>query len=291
MHIVKIPKGGGRYRTIYVPNPEEKRRLKALVPALNERAAHHDPHRVMHGFMPGRSPVTNAMQHRGYAYSLSFDLENFFDHVTPKQVDAVLGFPFSTHDRYHICFVHRRARQGLPTSPALANIAASPMVKEIMSLRQMGRFGWTFVFTTYADDLTFSFDRFATSLWLKRTVPEIVSRHGFKLNPDKTRLQAASAGRRMITGVAVDNTTVLRVPRRIKRKIRAAWHQAWQKKSPVERAQARTGYHGLNEWARLKLPAGYSPPPDGPPGQQVVIGVPLGNTHVVTFALYYRKFP
>lgn len=287
MHIVKIPKGNGRFRTIYVPNPEEKRRLSALVAPLNGRALHHDTHRVMHGFMPGRSPVTNALQHRGYAYSLSFDLENFFDHVTPAHVDAVLGFPFSTHDRYHICFVRSRARQGLPTSPALANIAASPMVKEIMSLRQMGRFGWTFVFTTYADDLTFSFDRFATSLWLKRTVPEIVRQHGFKINPEKTRLQSAVAGRRMITGVAVDNTTVLRVPRHIKRKIRAARHKFFKTRSPAVRGQLR----GLNEWARLKLPAGYSPPPDGPPGQQIVVGVPLGNTHVVTFALYYRKFP
>lgn len=285
MHIVKIPKGDGRYRTIYVPSPERKRQLSRLVGPLSQRALEKDVHRVMHGFMPGRSPVTNAMQHRGYAYSLSFDLEDWFDSVTPGHIDRVLGFGFSTHHAYKICLVYNRPRQGLPTSPALANIAASPMVNDIMKLRQMGRFGWTFVFTLYADDMTFSFDRFATALWLKHAIPELVKRHGFKINPDKTRLQFAGAGKRMITGVAVDDT--LRVPRYIKRKIRAARHKYLKTRSPVVRGQLR----GLMEWQQLRTPAGYQPPQDAIPGQTIVVGVPLGDVHVVTFAVYYRKFP
>src|SRR5258708_358251 len=89
MRIIRIPKKDRTWRVIYAPNPEEKAALKALVPELNVAALKMDKHGVSHGFMPGRSPVTNAMAHRGFMYSLSFDLESWFDTVTPWHLATI----------------------------------------------------------------------------------------------------------------------------------------------------------------------------------------------------------
>lgn len=252
MRIQTIRKKNGSPRLIYCPNPEEKAALRKLLPDLNAAALAADKHGVAHGFMPGRSAVTNAMAHRGHAYSLSFDLADWFDTVKLHHLGTtkVGGWVLTTdRDRVlSICFVDGAARQGLPTSPAIANIAAAPMDAEIMALRVRGRVGWNFdVYTRYADDLTFSFEREGTARWLMRVIPEIVERHGFKINPNKTRLQCAHAGRRMITGVGVD--AGIHPPRYIKRKIRAAAHRMGRN------PWSRNHHHGLSEWARLRPPA------------------------------------
>lgn len=245
MKIVAIPKKNGQRRVIYCPNPDEMKRLRAQVERLNGFAIMLDRHGVAHGFMPRRSPVTNAMAHRGYPFSMSFDLEDWFNTVTLEHVRNIPGL---INDETSECFIFGAARQGLPTSPAMANIAAAAMDNEIMALRVRSRMGWSFgVYTRYADDMTFSFVREATARWLKEIIPPLVERHRFKVNPAKTRLQSARAGRRMITGVAVDDE--IHAPRKIKRRLRAAAHQG-------NVAQAR----GLREWRRLRLPEGYEPP-------------------------------
>lgn len=249
MRIIYIRKKNGSKREIYAPSPDEKARLRRQVGRLNGFALMLDRHGVVHGFMPLRSPVTNALAHRGYAFSLSFDLEDFFNTVTPEHV---MNIPGLMSDELAYCFVDGAAKQGLPTSPALANIAASAMDNDIMALRVRSRLGWSFgEYTRYADDLTFSFDREHTARWLLEVIPPVVERHRFRINPAKTRLQAASAGRRIITGVAVDSD--IHVPRKMKRRLRAARHQ-------MNMAQAR----GLREWSRLRLPAGYVPPQPPP---------------------------
>jgi len=254
MKITYIRKRNGSLREIYCPSPEEKAVLRAQVERLNEFARMLDQHHVAHGFMPRRSPVTNAMQHVGYAFSLSFDLEDWFNTVTPQHVMHVPGL---MSDEACLCFVDGAAKQGLPTSPAMANIAAAQMDHEIVSLRARGRLGWNYgVYTRYADDLTFSFMLEATARWLKEVIPPIVERHRFKINESKTRLQAARAGRRMITGVAVDDE--IHAPRAIRRRIRAARHQRnWNQ------------LRGLREWARLRMPHNYNPP--APPPQAVAV--------------------
>lgn len=249
MKIIHIRKRNGSVREIYCPSQDEKAWMRAQVPRLNGFALMLDTHHVSHGFMPNRSPVTNALQHRGYAFSLSFDLEDWFNTVTVGHIDYVPGL---MSNAVAICFVDGAAKQGLPTSPALANIAAARMDQEIVALRARGRLGWNYgVYTRYADDLTFSFMLEATARWLKEVIPPIVGRHRFKINQTKTRLQAARAGRRMITGVAVDDR--LHVPREIRRRMRAASHQRnWDQ------------LRGLREWARLRLPHLYQPPPPPP---------------------------
>ncbi len=280
MQIIRKKKKSGGERLIYAPSPEEKARLKALVPELNAAALAEDRHGVAHGFMPGRSPVTNAMTHRGYEYSLSFDLADWFDTVTPWHLARVMH----NLDRkyYELCFVDGAARQGLPTSPAIANIAASPMDAEIVALRVRSRLGWTYgQYSRYADDLTFSFDREATARWLLNVIPPIVERHGFKINPAKTKLQWAGAGRRMITGVAVDSE--IHAPRYIRRRVRAAAHRMGG--NPWARAQ----HNGLKEWTKLVLPHDYRPPTTFREAVRVIANTIIAAPGNFVRALFGRK--
>lgn len=232
MKIVKIPKRKGEFRTIYVPSYPEKRALKKLMPALNKamlKCTH------AHGFKPGTSAVTNAIQHVGYRYSLCFDLKDFFDTVTPAHVAGKL--PKEIIEKV---FVDGHPRQGLPTSPAVANLAAYDLDLRIVRLKK--RFNIDFVYTRYADDLSFSFQDIHTVDVLLREVPVLVEKFGFVINTRKTEFQDATKRRRHITGVGVDDQTI-HPTRAAKRKLRAALHQ-----------QNTNQANGLAEWCKLKLP-------------------------------------
>lgn len=249
MRTFTIRKKSGKLRTVYQPSAEELAMLNPLVKPLNMAAVSANEYGVQHGFQPKRSSVTNALQHKGWRFTLSFDLQDFFDSVTRDKFENTIIDEVSDFD---ICFPDGAARQGLPTSPALANIAAAPMDKEILEfvsdivkpkrkLSLAEGIKRDCVYTRYADDLTFSFDSVGWFDRLKAGVPAIVEKHGFKINPEKTRTQAAGAGRRVITGIAVD--TKLHPLRSTKRRLRAALHQR-------HTSEAR----GLAEWCKLKMP-------------------------------------
>jgi len=249
--IVKIPKGNGRFRTIYMPRADIKQRLKNYVPALERTALEVCPPNVVHGFWPARSCVSNAAMHVGYEYTVCMDLTDFFDHCTldammPHIIRSQKGWGITTYAKEYIA-PDGACRPGLPTSPAAANICASEMDWALVGLVHDE---WGVQYTRYADDLTFSCDDFDTVKRLLESVPEIVASHGFKVNERKTRVQCARAGRRIITGVAVDDTGVYPT-RKAKRKLRAARHKVTLKpNNPHWKHRAA----GLAEWCKCKRP-------------------------------------
>jgi hypothetical protein len=269
-----IRKRNGTVRVIYSPGQYLKEACRAALPRLEEIVESFPASRFHHGFMRGRSPVTNAMQHYGLDYTLNFDIQDFFDSVTYDKVLRVLpvGRPYHLPEAF---FPDGAARQGLPTSPLLAVLSVMPMTAEIASLTSRGRLGIPFTFTFYADDITMSFPREATARWLKEIIPPLVERHGFKVNPAKTRLQSARAGRRIITGVAVDDE--VHAPRKIRRRMRAAAHQRnWPQ------------LRGLREWAMLRMPWNYQEPTPPPEEAQVVRTVEI--TYVAADTYVHATF-
>lgn len=287
MQFVKIPKGHGKFRTICVPTPEEKIANRLWIPRLNGLLklawlTYPQNENPIHGFVEGRSPVTNAMVHRGWKFTLTMDLKDFFDTVGFKHVVRYLSH--ADWDRFtaDCLFVNKPdigilqpmkcAVQGMPASPFIANLAASQMDKDILELVTTGRCGKSFVYTRYCDDLTFSFDTPDVGIMLKREVHRIAAIHGFEINQAKTKLQCAASGRRIITGVSVDND--IRMTRETRRRIRAARHQirtritgrnrariasiARERKAKGDTASMHgllvSGYRGLLEWSRMRLP-------------------------------------
>lgn len=235
MQVLRIPKGNGKYRTVYAPEKEEKEHLQSLIPQLVKIAKVRCHPQVVHGFMPGRSPLTNALPHVGFQYTVNMDLRNFFDTVLITHVmDLIPAHLLSDVMKYGA------ARQGLPTSPLVANIAAAAMDWELLVELPDG-----VVYTRYADDLSFSFNEPLFIGDITSLTTRVVQRHKFLVNTDKTHVQWAGAGRRIITGVAVDDHRAYPT-RAVRRRLRAARHQG----NPGSCA-------GLTEWCKLKLPAAY----------------------------------
>lgn len=232
MKIIQLPKGRGKFRKIYMPDRDMKRSLKGLVSEIADRAVKASD--SIHGFAKGRSPVTCAMQHVGRKFTVTMDLTDFFESVNESHLRGKLSKEILSQ-----VLVDGAPRQGLPTSPAVANLAAADMDKAI--LKYIDKLGREVVYTRYADDLTFSCDEEELVSSLLCNIPAIVSRCGFRINKEKTHVYNAKAGRRMIVGVAVDDS--IHVPRYIKRKMRAAKHQ-----------ENQNSYRGLEEWSKLKLP-------------------------------------
>jgi len=240
MKITKIPKGNGKFRTIYCPSQNEKNDLRYILHPINQHALAIDTHKVAHGFMPGRSIVTNALAHVGdWQITLHFDFEDFFDSVDRVMFEEssfvsnakLGGFGRERWVMAH-CFPDGAARQGLPTSPAIANIAAAPFDAAVIALREsltpkrriLGSRGPAFVYTRYADDLTFSCNSEAVAARILKEIPALAAAHGFKINADKTTRQHARAGHRIVTGIAATPTGILPT-RQARRKLRAASHQ------------------------------------------------------------------
>ena len=233
--IVRIPKGNGRFREIAVPSKEDRLRLRGLLPDLERILNRLDSQRANYAFQRNRNCAQMALRHIGYRYTLSMDLEDFFESVTCAHVERVVPDAI-----LHQCFIDDRAKQGLPTSPILSTIAFLPV--DVRIAGALGKLGLDAIYTRYADDLVFSFDDHRAVGRIQAIVRQIVTDAGFRVNERKTRLQDARNGRIVITGIGVDQDG-LHATRRTKKKMRAASHQ-----------ESRRSLAGLTEWAKCKLP-------------------------------------
>ena len=144
---------GTKRRWIEAPDRELKAAQRWLLDQWLYRLA---PTDAAHGFVPGRSIVSNAAQHVGCAWVVTADLRNFFPSLGASRVAQVLTEFEQPADvtAALVRLVTRRQRlpPGAPTSPQLANLVARRL-----DLRLLGwarRSGWNY--TRYADDLTFS---------------------------------------------------------------------------------------------------------------------------------------
>jgi retron-type reverse transcriptase len=194
-----------------------------------------------HGFVPGRSIVTNARPHVGRAVVVNVDLRDFFPTVTFRRVKGLFhALGYSEHVAtvlallctepprvpaevdgkvYHVALGQRVLPQGACTSPALTNALCRRLDRRLDALAR--RHG--FAYTRYADDLTFSGDRPAAVGRLLRSVRSILEDEGFAEQPSKTRVMRR-ARRQEVTGVTVNSRPS--ICRKEVRALRALLHNA-----------------------------------------------------------------
>lgn len=214
----------GRKRWIEAP----KAGLKSVQRLLLDRVLYRLPaSSFAHGFVPGRSIVSNARVHCGWPTVVTMDLRKFFPSTTTDMVARALDrLPFGQPDRERIVLLTTRGGhlpQGAPTSPHLANLVARPMDFRLHGLAQAS--GWRY--TRYADDLAFSGD--GNPRGLVRAVAEIAAETGYQVARHKTRIMGRSK-RQTVTGLVVNERVTL--PREKRRLLRAALHRVrtrgWQ---------------------------------------------------------------
>lgn len=239
-----LPKKTGGERTISAPMPRLKR---AQYWVLDNVLAKVPLHGAAHGFVPGRSIVSNAAPHTGKAVVINLDLKDFFPSVTYPRIKGVFrALGYGEHvattlallcsenaaDELEVdgerFFVGGKGRdrvlpQGAPTSPMLTNILCRRLDRRLKGLA--AKLGFTY--TRYADDLTFSAAPEGTTQvgQLLRRVHHVLRDEGFT-HPDKQRVMRASS-RQEVTGIVVNEKPS--VSRTERRRLRAALHTAQRK--------------------------------------------------------------
>ena len=260
--IIKISKNNGTFRIIYAPNSEMKRKLKKKVRNLSKMVDKYDVNNSVVGFRTNVNCASSAMRHIGYACTIKMDLSNFFDTVN---IDH-LGYLSKTEIKIvESCLIEGVPRQGLPTSPAISNLAFIPVDTNIRTI--VDDIVADYEYTRYADDLILSFnigDNTQTNLdriskLLISEISSIILDKNFILNKRKTTVKMASSGNRIITGIAVNASRVM-MSRKTRRKIRAANHQGNYNSSL-----------GLNEWGSCKIP-----------NTKLIRGLILGTDFILT---------
>jgi RNA-directed DNA polymerase len=266
-----IPKRGGGERAIWAPLPK----LKAAQHWVLRNVAEKLPvHGAAHGFLPGRSTLTNAAAHTGARLVVKMDVKDFFPTVTLKRVKGIFrkaGYreqvatllallcteaPREVVEQdgqtYYVSLGPRCLPQGAPTSPALTNTLCLRLDRRVSGLAK--RFGWRY--TRYADDLTFSLPAGHEGEphvgTLMGQVRRIVEAEGFRLHPDKTRVHR-DGGRQQVTGLVVNGDGKPRVPRALRRQLRAAVHNLGQGK-PLKEGETVARLAGYAAYVHMTDP-------------------------------------
>lgn len=237
-HRYGIPKKTGGIRAISAPKPALANAqrwvlAKILAGLATEPAAH--------GFVPGRSIVSNATPHVSKAVVVNLDLKDFFPTLTFARVEGLFesfGYgpavatclsllctepPRVALDldgrALSVALGARVLPQGACTSPAITNLVCRRLDRRLAGLA--AKFG--FAYTRYADDLTFSRDSGDGVGGLLHHVRAVLVDEGFVEHPKKTHVMRR--GRRQeVTGVTVNAKAS--VSRAEVRELRAILHNA-----------------------------------------------------------------
>jgi RNA-directed DNA polymerase len=244
----EIPKAKGGTRRISAPRAKLRRVQRVLLEQILGKVP---VHAACHGFVAGRSTVTNARPHERAQVVLKLDLKDFFPTVHYRRVKGLfeqLGYGADVAATLAGLTTHRpklpngdvvwpgMLPQGAPTSPALANLACRRLDRRLEQLA--GKCGA--IYTRYADDLTFSFAeppavKLGRFLWW---VDAICQQEGFTERPDKRRVLRAGHQQR-VTGLVVNERAA--VSRAERRRFRAILHNC-AKHGVASQAQGREDF-------------------------------------------------
>ena len=212
----RIPKKSGGFRLIEDPTEPLKKTLQKLNRHL--QACHYfQKTTAAYGFVavPVKDPdprniLTNAQKHRNKDWLLNADFLDFFHAVRDDAVRAIfINLPFCFSEDLVEVLVglttyKGRLPMGSPTSPVLSNLASRGLDQDLLYMANSQH--W--VYTRYADDLSFSSDEPFTMLHLSE-IRNTASLYGYAFNENKIHICSPSV-EKYITGLKV--TEVVNLP-------------------------------------------------------------------------------
>jgi hypothetical protein len=204
----------GRLRVIEIPD--------AFLAAVQRRIFAHlvelelDLPSCVHGYVRGRSHISNAAAHVGKRWLQKFDIRDFFPSITSQAVVNVLsdiGFTLSAAEILsQLLSYNDRLPLGACTSPLLSNLCLRPLDTVLQNTAiERG-----LIYTRYSDDMTFSGDE---QFDLEEEVDIAVSAAGFRLNRKKS-VTARYGQAQYVTGLSISDNVGPRLPKQFKRRLR-----------------------------------------------------------------------
>ncbi len=252
-----VPKKSGGERMLSAPHQQLAAAQEWI---FNQILAKLPAHDAAHGFVKGRSIVTNARPHVGAAVVINCDLTDFFPSITVHRViglfkhigyspavATILALLVTDSPRrkvlykskpWYVATGPRGLPQGACTSPTLSNLIARRLDSRLTGIAKK----LDLTYTRYADDLTFSSKSSSDRIgYLIARIRHIASDEGFAVNEKKTRV-LKQAARQSVTGVVVNVEPA--ACRATRRKLRAILHNA-----------SKTGLNSQNRAQRKSFPA------------------------------------
>ena len=261
----EVKKRSGGMRLLSAPHATLAKAQAQVLRTILDKLPTEEP---AHGFIKGRSTVTNATPHLKRDLVVNLDLKDFFPSVTFPRVRGVfkkLGYsPAVATVLALLCTESPRRKveydgqalwvavgpralpQGACTSPALSNQVAKRLDRRLKAMATKS--GWSY--TRYADDLTFSAPKSneAGVAMLLARVRHVVVDEDFTLQEKKGRVQRAS-GRQTVTGIVV-NVQKPGLPREQVRELRAILHNARKTSLAAQNREARPHFEA---WLRGRI--------------------------------------
>jgi RNA-directed DNA polymerase len=235
-----VPKRSGGERLLSAPMPELAAAQEWVLVNLLEKLPTHP---AAHGFVPGRSTVSNAEPHVSRDVVVNTDLKDFFPSITFHRVAGLfrmVGYSpavatifallctdaprkkvtYAGKD-FYVAAGPRALPQGACTSPAISNLVSKRLDSRLAGIAT--KMGWTY--TRYADDISLSADGEAAQKvgYMLARVRHIAEDEGFSVNHAKTRVLRQST-RQLVTGVVVNDRPG--IDRATVRRLRAILHHA-----------------------------------------------------------------
>lgn len=221
-----IPKRSGGSRRILAPE-DTLRDLQRLI--LRRVLARLKAHPCATGFERGQSIVTNARPHAGRDIVLRTDIRDFFESTSAKRVEAYfrkIGWNREAAGVLtRLCTYKGGLPQGAPTSPRLSNLVNTPLDAALASAARRHNI----TYTRYADDMTFSSDAKEREALMRLLgfARHAAGELGYTLHGGKKTRIRRRHERQLVTGLVVNNSP--RLPREIRRRLRAAEHALREK--------------------------------------------------------------
>ena len=162
--------------------------------------------------------------HCGKKYVLKMDIKDFYGSVPYPFIEQVIKNVCkrikNADINYYLMIttVDDKLPTGAPTSAHIANACFSPVDKRIKDYANMLGVNYS----RYMDDLTFSCDDKYLLNLIEKYVTKTLGNFGYKLNERKTKYISDNKQQNVL-GVIVNNKDV-RLPKKLRRKLRAALH-------------------------------------------------------------------
>lgn len=227
-----IPKKSGDFRTIYAPNLQ----LRTIQGKIkNELEKYYKPHSHAHGFISGKSILTNSKKHLEKKWLVNIDLKDFFPSITAKRIYGLFqSKPFSFNKQVasylaSILTYNNQLPQGAVTSPIISNMICLAIDKRLSSYCERH----DITYTRYADDITFSSHNQSSLQKVYRRennnvsheIKQIIRKNGFEVNENKIRCNYYFKHQE-VTGIKTNKQPNIKSFQ--KYRIRSMLH-AWQK--------------------------------------------------------------
>lgn len=241
-----IPKRGGGKRWIESPRVFLKVTQRFVLHHILTGLPVHD---AVHSFVPisqagqRRNSITNARRHLAQPYLAKIDIKDFFGSLRSRLVEEVFGDSGLVNADARrllsrLCTRGSSLPQGAPTSPMISNLILRNFDENMARLCSE----LDLVYTRYADDITISGavrEDVELAAYFAR---QGLTGEALKLPVNDRKSRLLSAGRQQrVTGVIVNERGL--PPRKLRRRVRAMFHQASLDPARLRKERARlSGY-------------------------------------------------